>query len=51
MQKGERQGQANRASTVVRNMFARSFSAEDAGGIAEVELEEVNQWLAEWSGQ
>lgn len=48
---GKAEGESSHAYTVVKNMFARGFSAEDAAGIAEVKLEQVVQWFAEWSRQ
>ncbi|MDO5407140.1 MAG: hypothetical protein Q4F28_07415 [Eubacteriales bacterium] len=50
-QEGMQQGAKDKSCLVVRNMFARGYSAEDASGIAEVPLEQVKQWFAEWSSK
>lgn len=45
--KGEQKGQQKQARLVVKNMFLRGFSPEDASGIAEVDIETVYEWYSE----
>ena len=49
--KGEQKGRQNQARLVVKNMFLRGFSPEDASGIAEVDIETVYEWYSELNQQ